>query len=141
MKTVSVESCWSVGFPNTCHPRALILLLLSIMSIGCFLFCFVLFCFAFWVFLNLGFYLCFVGAKPQEAIRKYICGIILFYSYLTDSLTTCNIVGSKNIFLWTFRGTDLYLFEHTYLLMISVLPHGLLSLSSSLSQSVSFSPR
>ena len=38
MKTLSVESCWSVGFPNTCHPRALILLLLSVLSIGFFFF-------------------------------------------------------------------------------------------------------
>ena len=29
--------------------------------------------------------------------------IILFYSYLNNSLATCNPVGSKNIFLWNFR--------------------------------------
>ena len=140
MKILSVESWWSVGFPNTCHARGFIFLLLSILSIG-WLFCFgLVFCIL--SLSQLGFLTFILFVQNLRKLSENIfVEIILFYSYLTNSLATCNIVGSKNIFLWTFRGTDLYLFEHTYLLMISVLPHGLLSLSSSLSQSVSFSPR
>ena len=131
MKTCLSRILLICRFLNTCQPRALILLLLSIMSIFFFFLHFETF--SVWVFT--------LEQNLRKVSENILVEIILFYSYLTNSLATCNIVGSKNIFLWTFRGTDLYLFEHTYLLMISVLPHGLLSLSSSLSQSVSFSPR
>ena len=134
MKTCLSRILLICRFPNTCQPRALILLLLSIMSIFFFFLHFETF--SVWVFTFV-----LLEQNLRKVSENILVEIILFYSYLTNSLATCNIVGSKNIFLWTFRGTDLYLFEHTYLLMISVLPHGLLSLSSSLSQSVSFSPR
>ena len=134
MKTVSVESCWSVGFPNTCHPRALILLLLSILSLGFFFF----FC-----ILNLsqfGFLPLFCWSQTSRSYQKIYLWKLL-YSYLTNSLATCNIVGSKNLFLWNFSGTDLDFFKHAYLLMISFVPHGLLSLSSTQSPDSQFSPR
>ena len=133
MKTCLSRILLICRFLNTCQPRALILLLLSIMSIFFFL--------HFETFSDWVFTFVLLEQNLRKVSENILVEIILFYSYLTNSLATCNIVGSKNIFIWTFRGTDLYLFEHTYLLMISVLPHGLLSLSSSFSQSVSFSPR
>ena len=134
-KRVSVESCWSVGSSTLVSLG----LSFSYYSQLCplFFFFFLHFeTFSVWVFTFV-----LLEQNLRKVSENILVEIILFYSYLTNSLATCNIVGSKNIFIWTFRGTDLYLFEHTYLLMISVLPHGLLSFSSSLSQSVSFSPR